>query len=112
MSTKRFIGPVAAAFVVSQILAIAVHGFILAADYAPFYGNLLRPMSNDGAWRMLLLPLSHLCFVSALVWVYSRLSFDDTTLARGLKIGVLGWVIGQLPLWMRWDAGQAWPHSL
>jgi hypothetical protein len=114
VTPKRFVGTVAAAFFVSQVLTIAIHGFILASDYAPFYGNLLRPMSNEGSWQMLLLPLSHLFFVTALVWVSSRViaGLEGSTLVRGLKIGVLGWVIGQAPLWMLWYAEQPWPGSL
>jgi hypothetical protein len=112
MTTKRFAGTIAAAFVVSQILAVLVHGFILKADYAPFYGTLLRPMANEGAWRMLLLPLAHLLFVSALVWVYSRVAFEGSHPKRGVKLGLFGWIIGQAPFWMLWYAEQPWPDSL
>jgi len=112
MTTKRFAATVAVAFIVSQILAVAVHGFILAADYAPFYGNLLRPMSKEGEWRMLLLPLAHLCFVSALVWVYGRVALAGSTVVRGMKLGLLGWIIGQAPFWMLWYAEQPWPGSV
>ena len=112
MTAKRFAGTVAVAFIVSEILAIAVHGFILAADYAPFYGNLLRPMSKEGDWRMLMLPLAHLCFVGALAWVYARVTLDGSTIVRGMKLGLLGWIIGQVPVWMLWYAEQPWPDSL
>src|SRR5262245_56769131 len=60
----------------------------------------------------MLLPLSHLAFVSALVWVVSRVDFDGSTSARGVKIGVLGWLIGQAPLWLLWYAEQPWPDTL
>ena len=112
MTTKRFAGTAAVAFIVSEILAVAVHGFILAADYAPFYGTLLRPMSKEGGWRMLLLPLAHLCFVSALVWVYARVALEGSTVVRGMKLGLLGWVIAQAPFWLLWYAEQPWPDSL
>jgi len=72
MTTKRFVAACAAAFVVSQILEILIHGFILAPDYAPYYGKLLRPMDRGGDWRALLLPLAHLSFIIAFVWVYAR----------------------------------------
>ncbi len=42
MSAARAALTVAAAFVVSQVLAVAIHGFILSADYEPFEGTLLR----------------------------------------------------------------------
>lgn len=40
---RRFIWTVVAAFSVSQVFAIVIHGFILGPDYRPFYGTLLRP---------------------------------------------------------------------
>ena len=43
MSTKRRIAAVVAVFLVAQIFAIAIHGFILAADYAPYYGRATSP---------------------------------------------------------------------
>ena len=112
MTIKRSIGVGAAAFVVSQILAIAVHGVILAADYKPFYGTLLRPMPSQFDWRMLLLPLTHLFYVGALVWLYPRLAIEGSRMTRGLKLGLLGYVVAQLPLWLLWYAEQPWPDSL
>ena len=112
MTAKRFVGTTVAAFVVSQILAIVVHGIILAPDYAPFYGTLLRRMPDQAEPRMLLLPLAHLCFVLALVWVYGRVRLAGGAFARGMKLGFLAWVIGQLPLWLLWYAEQPWPDTL
>jgi MFS superfamily sulfate permease-like transporter len=111
MTIKRMALAIGAAFLVSQILAIAIHGFLLASDYEPFYGTLLRPM-NQATWQVMLLPLSHLAFVSALVWVFSRVDLEGSTSARGVKIGVLGWLIGQVPLWLLWYAEQPWPDTL
>jgi hypothetical protein len=111
MTTKRMALTIGAAFLVSQILAIAVHGFILAADYAPFYGKLLRPM-DEASWQMVLLPVSHLSFVSALVWVFSKLELEGSPMVQGVKLGVLGWLISQVPLWLLWYAEQPWPDTL
>jgi hypothetical protein len=111
MSSKRMALAIGAAFVVSQILAIAVHGFLLARDYAPYYGTLLRAQ-DQASWQMLLLPLSHLSFVSALVWTFSRLRLEGSPGVRGLKLGVLAWLIGQVPLWLLWYAEQPWPDNL
>ena len=111
MSTGRRIATVAAAFVVSQILAIIIHGFILARDYAPFYGTLLR--SQDAAsWQMLLLPVAHLTFISAIVWFYWRLRLEGTRIQRGLALGTAAWAAGQIPLWLLWYAEQPWPGDL
>jgi hypothetical protein len=115
MTTRRFVATCAVAFVLSQILAILVHGVILRADYMPFYGNLLRPMGGGGDWRMLLLPVAHLSFVVAFVWIYSNRSRVAPTggwMQEGLKYGLIGWMIGQAPLWLLWYAEQPWPDAL
>jgi hypothetical protein len=112
MTTKRSIGVGAVAFVLSQVLAIVIHGVILAEDYKPFYGTLLRQMPSQFDWRMLLLPLTHLCYIGALVWIYPRLAIAGSRVTRGLKLGLLGYVVGQLPLWLLWYAEQPWPDSL
>jgi hypothetical protein len=39
MTRKRFATSATAAIIVSQMLAVVVHGFILAKDYAPFHGT-------------------------------------------------------------------------
>ena len=111
MTTKRFVAACAAAFVVSQIFEILIHGFILAPDYAPFYGKLLRPMAR-GDWRGLLLPVAHLSFIIAFVWVYARAATSGSWVRSGIVCGIFGWAIGQVPLWLLWYAEQPWPDSL
>jgi len=109
MTKGRSVGALVAAFVVSQILAVLVHGFVLNADYEPFRGSLLRAQAS---WQMLLLPVSHLLFIAALVWVFGRVDYRGGVLARGMKLGLLGWMAGQAPLWLLWYAEQPWPGSL
>ena len=112
MSTKRFVAACAAAFVVSQVLEILIHGFILGPDYKPFYGTLLRPMDRGADWRALLLPLAHLSFIIAFVWVYARAATSTSWVRSGIVFGIFGWAIGQVPLWLLWYAEQPWPDSL
>jgi len=112
MTGTRFAGTCAVAFVVSQILEIAVHGFVLAGDYAPFYGTLLRRMQGGGAWQGLLLPVAHFSYVIALVWVYDQIMEDGPRARQGLRIGIVGFAIGQVPLWLLWYAEQPWPGGL
>jgi len=112
MTTARAAATVFAAFLLSNVFAIAIHGFILAADYEPYRGTLLRDFANGPGWQSLLLPVAHLCFISGLVWIYRRLSLDGSTTARGLKLGLIGWLVGQAPLYLLWHAEQPWPDSL
>ena len=109
MSNLRVLAAVGAAFVVSQILAVVIHGFVLAADYAPYEGTLLR---SEVASQMLLLPVAHLSFIAALIWVATRARLDGTPVARGVALGLVGWAMGQVPLYLIWYAEQPWPGSL
>ena len=109
MTKGRTAAAVAAAFVLSEILAVAIHGFLLDADYQPFRGSLLRA---DASWQMVLLPVSHLLYISALVWVFGRAELRGNAAAQGAKLGVLGWLVGQAPLWLLWYAEQPWPGQL
>jgi hypothetical protein len=108
--TRVFLTGFAALFV-AELLATLVHGFVLAADYAPYYGTLLRG-GADPAWQFSFLPLAHLTWVGGLVWVYLHSTFTGSSVVRGLKLGFLGWVIGQVPLWLLWFAEQPWPTGL
>jgi hypothetical protein len=100
-----------AALLVAELLASIVHGYVLASDYAPYYGTLLRG-GTDPAWQFALLPLAHLAWVCGLVWVYLHVTLAGSRVVRGLKLGFLGWVIGQVPLWLLWFAEQPWPNGL
>jgi hypothetical protein len=112
MTYQRILWTTIATFLVSQILAVIVHGVLLANDYAPFYGTLLRPATSGPAWQMLFLPVAHLCFISGLVWIYARLRLEGSPAQRGLTLGVVGWTMGQVPLWLLWYAQQPWPGFL
>jgi hypothetical protein len=112
MTTARATATVFAAFVASNVFAIAIHGFILGPDYEPYRGTLLRDFQNGPGWQSLLLPVAHLCFVSGLVWIYGRLSLDGSQTTRGVKLGLLAWTVGQAPLFLLWYAEQPWPDSL
>jgi hypothetical protein len=114
MSRARTVSTTLVAFLVWQVMGILVHGFILAGDYQPYEGTLLRAIADGQPppWQMLFLPVAHLAFTSALVWVYARLRLDGSAIARGLALGVVGWMIGQVPLWLIWYAQQPWPGVL
>jgi hypothetical protein len=113
MSTARAALTLAAAFVASQVLAVAIHGFILSADYEPFEGTLLRTAGGDQVpWQMIFLPVAHLAYVSTMVWLHDRLRLEGSLLARGLTLGLVGWLMSQVPLWVIWYAQQPWPGLL
>ena len=98
------------AFFVSQVMAVLIHGFVLAADYEPFDGTLLR--SGADAWQFIFLPVAHLAFICGLVWVYTHAQLTGSRARQGLTLGVVGWITGQVPVWLLWYAEQPWPGSL
>ena len=108
MTTGRTAGAIGAAFLVSQVIEVIVHGFLLGADYEPFRGTLLR----NGGWQMVFLPLVHLSYIAALVWVYGRAVLGGGVLSQGVKLGLFAWFVGQVPLWLLWYAEQPWPGHL
>jgi hypothetical protein len=116
MSPKRFALSVVVVFIVSQVFAIVIHGFILGPDYRPFYGTLLRSMGGGGpeaAWPALFLPLAHLAMAIAFVALFSRWvrpGVDE--IAQGLTFGVLAWLFGPVPMYLLWFAEQPWPLTL
>ncbi len=113
MTSARAVATAFAAFVVSQLLTAIIHGVVLAADYEPFRGSLLRAAAGDQPpWQMLFLPVVHLVVVVTLVWIYSRLRLAGSKWQRGLTVGLIGWTLSQVPVWLLWYAQQPWPGVL
>jgi hypothetical protein len=112
MSRTRRIAAIVAVFLVAQIFAILIHGFILAADYAPFYGRLLRPMTQDAGWPIFMLPLSHLAMSIAFVTIFARWLRPGPSIPQGLRFGALAWLISPVPMYLLWFAEQPWPSRL
>ena len=111
MTKTRIFLTALAALIIAELLAALIHGFVLGPDYAPYYGTLLRG-GDTPAWQFALLPVAHLSFVGALLWIYLRLPLEGSLVVRGLKLGILGWFVGQVPLWLVWFAEQPWPNTL
>ena len=112
MTTKRRIAAIAAVFLVSQIFAILIHGFILAADYAPFYGKLLRIPDPNAGWPILMLPASHLAMSVAFVTIFALTLRPGSAIPQGIRFGVLAYLLGPVPMYLLWFAEQPWPSSL
>ena len=41
-----------------------------------------------------------------------RRHFEGSHLSRGMKLGLVGWMMEQAPFWLRWYAEQPWPGDL
>lgn len=112
MTMKRRVGVMLAVFLVAQVFAILIHGFILKADYGPMYGVLLKPMDRAPDWTLALLPGSHLAFAIGFVLLYERFARAPGGAIDGAKFGVLVWLIGPVAMYFIWTAEQPWPAGL
>ena len=108
MKRSRVVAATLVAFVVSNISAIAIHGFALAADYEPFEGTLLRSVG----WQMLFLPVVHLSVILYAPCGSTCAEAGWLGVDRGLQLGIVGWTMGQEPCGFCWYAGQPWPGVL
>jgi hypothetical protein len=101
-------------FLLTQVAAVIVHGFLLASDYEPFEGTLLRA-NADGVpdWQFIFLPVRHLSFTIGLVWLFRIARADSQAwIGRALKLGVVAYLIGPGPMFLLWFAQQPWPGAL
>jgi len=99
-------------FVLANVGAVIVHGFLLAADYDPYEGTLLR-RGTEPAWQFVFLPVVHLSFTIGLVWLFRvARADDDRWVPRAVKLGVMAWLIGPAPMFLLWYAEQPWPGTI
>jgi len=99
-------------FVMANVGAVVLHGFLLAADYEPYEGTLLR-RGAEPAWQFVFLPVVHLSFTIGLIWLFRIARWDDDRwTARALKLGVIAWLIGPAPMFLLWYAEQPWPGAI
>ena len=43
---------------------------------------------------------------------YTHAQLTESRARQGLTLGVVGWIMGQVPVWLMWYAEQPWPGSL
>jgi hypothetical protein len=110
MTRKRLVLAIFAVFVLAQIFGIVIHGFILSGDYRPYYGTLLRPLGPG--WQALLLPVSHFAVAIGVVWIAMMMDRGQPLGRRGVRLGVLAWLLGPVPMYLLWYAEQPWPGTL
>jgi hypothetical protein len=105
-----------AVFILANVGAVLVHGFLLANDYDPYEGTLLR--GNNGAdgqpaWQFIFLPVVHLSFSVGLIWLFLvARTADARWMSRALKLGVMSYLMGPAPLFLLWYSEQPWPGTL
>ena len=112
MTRSRAIATGLAAFFVSQILTVIIHGFILSSDYEPFRGTLLRAADVDPPWQMLFLPIVHLARRRDAGVALRAASVGRIEVESWTALGLVAWTMSQVPVWLIWYARQPWPGVL
>ena len=112
MTTRRFAATCATGFLVSNVLAVIFYGFLLGPDYEPFRGTLLRSEEMMGWQQFVGFPIKHLAFVTAFVWMYSRIATPGGGMRQALMFGLMAWWMASVPMWLTWYAEQPWPGDL
>jgi hypothetical protein len=111
---KRTVSAIGVAFLLFQALALVEQRFMLAHHYKLYsrlYGALLRPRT-EVVWQANLLPVANLAFMSALVWLFGHVDLKGSRGVQGLKLGLITWVVGRVPLWIQSYAEQPWPGEI
>src|SRR3954468_1705680 len=101
-----------AVFLVAQVAAVVMHGFVRAKDYEPFRGTLLRAVGGSATppWQMAFLPVMHVSLTIGLVWLTLALApRREHRMRRGVRTGVMVWLIASVPPYLMWFAEQPWP---
>jgi hypothetical protein len=111
MTRKRIVLSALAVFLLAQVFGILIHGFILRQEYLPFYGTLLRSQEAGPPWQAMFLPIVHLLMSAAIVRL-AILDREGSVTQRGVRVGVMAWMLGTAPTFLLWYAEQPWPGSL
>lgn len=107
---RKFWISVVVMFVVSMLLGFAVHGGLLAGDYARL-PNLMRSQESAGAmfgWML----LAHVFIAVGFTWVYVRGREDKPWLAQGIRFGIAVAVLATIPTYLIYYAVMPFPSDL
>ena len=107
---KQFIIAWLAVFVVWMGGSYAVHGVLLAADYAGL-AALYRPMEESGAFMPFILA-AHVVLAGAFVAIYARGIEAKPWLGQGIRFGALVALITAVPWYTIYYAVQPLPGMM
>lgn len=90
----------------------AIHGVLLAGDYAPLAGKLYRTPEDSGRYFPLML-LAHVLMAVALTWIYAQ--GRDTAkpwLGQGVRFGIVIALLTSVPTYAIYFVVQPTPGAL
>lgn len=107
---RKLILSVAVLFVVSMLLGLVIHGFLLNADYADL-PNLMRTQDEAQA-KFPFMILGHAFMALGFTLIYRRGLEDKPWLGQGLRFGLLVAVLSTFPLYLIYHAVMPFPIDL
>jgi len=106
----RFWTSVMAMFVVSMLLGFAVHGGLLANDYARL-PSLMRPQEAAGAMFPYMI-LGHVFLALGFTWIYLKGREDKPWFPQGVRYGISIAVLTTVPTYLIYFAVMPFPSDL
>jgi hypothetical protein len=108
---KKFVISVVALFVVSMLLGFAVHGALLAADYAKLVPGLFRgPADSEAHFAYML--VAHAVMAVGFTWVYRAGRDNRPWLGQGVRFGLAIALLSTIPTYLIYFAVQPMPSDL
>ena len=107
---RKFWVSVVVMFVVSMLLGFAVHGGLLAGDYARLPSLMRSPESAQAMFGWML--LAHVFIAVGFTWVYVRGREDKPWLAQGIRFGIAVAVLATIPTYLIYFAVMPFPSDL
>lgn len=110
MSKKFWISGIVATLL-TFALGFVVHGVLLAGDYKPLMGSLLR--SDDSAMGLFhFMIVAHIIMGFAAAWIYIQGAAEAAWLPQGVRFGLALACVSSIPMFMIYYVIQPTPGML
>ena len=108
---KQFVISVVVLFVVSMALGFAVHGAMLANDYAKLVPNVFRS-PKDAEGHFVYMIAAHVLMAIGFTWIYRQGRDNRPWLGQGVRFGAAVAVLMTIPTYLIYFAVQPLPSDL
>jgi hypothetical protein len=106
----RFWISVVAMFVLTMLMGIAVHGFLLQNDYARLPQLMRTPQDSQSMFPYMV--LAHVFLAFGITWIYLMGRQDKPWFAQGIRFGIALAVFSIIPTYLIYFAVMPFPSDL
>lgn len=108
---KKFWISAIVAIILTFAMGFVVHGLILAGDYKPLMGNLMRTEeASMGLFHFMV--LAHIIMGLGAAWIYRQGVTEGAWLTQGVRFGIAAACISSIPMFMIFYVVQPTPGIL